>query len=173
MVNFRPLRDRNFALCCLIIFCAFGVLYGSSTRCLACSQSLFGYDAYHAGLVLSPAGFFTITMHRHRRRSARTGRRRALADRHRLLIVAVGNFWMSHLNLEISPGRLSGRASSRSAASRWSSPRSTWRLTFTCRASCAAPPSACSRCCATKAAASAPRSDRPFWSAASNFTRCA
>src|SRR6202453_5163275 len=31
IVNFRPLLDRNFAPCCLIIFCAFGLLYGSRT----------------------------------------------------------------------------------------------------------------------------------------------
>src|ERR1700747_279072 len=60
IVNFRPLLDRNFAPCCLIIFCAFGVLYGSSTLLLALLESLFGYDAFHAGLVISPAGAFTI-----------------------------------------------------------------------------------------------------------------
>jgi DHA2 family multidrug resistance protein len=36
IVNFRPLRERNFALSCVIIFCAFGVLYGTSTFCQAC-----------------------------------------------------------------------------------------------------------------------------------------
>ena len=37
---------------------------------------------------------------------------------------------------------------------------------------CAARPSDCSPCCATKAEASALRSPKPFWNAASNFTRC-
>ena len=31
VVNFRPLAERNFAACCIIIFCAYGVLYGAST----------------------------------------------------------------------------------------------------------------------------------------------
>src|SRR5947208_5828343 len=31
LVNFRPLRERNFAACCAIIFCAYAVLYASST----------------------------------------------------------------------------------------------------------------------------------------------
>ena len=103
IVNFKPLRDRNFAMSCIVIFCAFGVLYGASTLLPALLESLFGYDAFHAGLVLSPSGVFTIIaiivtgFLLGRRVDARwliaTG----------LVIVAAGNFWMSQLNLEISP----------------------------------------------------------------------
>ena len=103
IVNFKPLRERNFAMSCIVIFCAFGVLYGSSTLLPALLESLFGYDAFHAGLVLSPSGIFTIMaiiitgILLGRRVDARwliaTG----------LLIVAAGNFWMSQLNLEIDP----------------------------------------------------------------------
>jgi DHA2 family multidrug resistance protein len=60
VVNFRPLRERNFAACCIIIFCAYAVLYASSTSLPGLLQSLFGYDALNAGLVLSPAGFFVV-----------------------------------------------------------------------------------------------------------------
>src|SRR3954453_11516724 len=60
VVNFRPLRERNFAACCIIIFCAYAVLYASSTSLPALLQSLFGYDALNAGLIISPAGFFAI-----------------------------------------------------------------------------------------------------------------
>jgi MFS transporter, DHA2 family, multidrug resistance protein len=60
VVNFRPLADRNFAASCLIIFCAFAALYGSSTSLPALLQTLFGYDAYHSGLVLSPSGVGSI-----------------------------------------------------------------------------------------------------------------
>jgi DHA2 family multidrug resistance protein len=103
IVNFRPLRDRNFAISCLIIFCSFGILYGSSTLLPALLESLFGYDAFHAGLVLSPSGFFTIlaivivgvllTRGVDARWLIAVG----------LVIVAVGNFWMSQMNLEIGP----------------------------------------------------------------------
>ena len=62
IVNFRPLRDRNFASSSLIIFCAFGVLYGTSTLLPSLLESLFGYDAFHAGLVLSPSGVSAILM---------------------------------------------------------------------------------------------------------------
>jgi MFS transporter, DHA2 family, multidrug resistance protein len=106
IVNFRPLKDRNFALSCLIIFCCFGVLYGSSTLLPAMLESLFGYDAFHAGLVLSPAGIFTIMA------IIIVG---ALLGRGvdarwligcGLLIVAAGNFWMSQLNLNIAPSQV-------------------------------------------------------------------
>ena len=60
VVNFRPLRERNFAACCFIIFCAFAVLYAASTSLPALLQSLFGYDALNAGLVMSPAGFCAL-----------------------------------------------------------------------------------------------------------------
>ena len=45
LVNFRTLRDRNLASCCLIAFCAFGVLYANTTSLPGLLQSLFGYDA--------------------------------------------------------------------------------------------------------------------------------
>src|ERR1700723_1661104 len=60
VVNFRPLRERNFATCCIIVFFAFAVLYGASTSLPGLLQSLFGYDALSAGLVMSPAGLFAV-----------------------------------------------------------------------------------------------------------------
>jgi MFS transporter, DHA2 family, multidrug resistance protein len=103
IVNFRPLLDRNFAPCCLIIFCAFGVLYGSSTLLPTLLESLFGYDAFHAGLVLSPAGVFTIialvVVGALLGRGVDARWLMAIG----LVILGAGNFWMSQLNLEISP----------------------------------------------------------------------
>jgi DHA2 family multidrug resistance protein len=106
IVNLRPLRERNFAISCIVIFCAFGVLYGSSTLLPGMLESLFGYDAFHAGLVLSPAGIFTIIAIIIV--GALLGRgvdaRWLIATG--LLIVAAGNFWMSQMNLEIAPGQV-------------------------------------------------------------------
>ena len=103
IVNFRPLRDRNFAFCSLIIFLAYAVLYGTSTLLPALLESLFGYDAFHAGLVLSPSGLSAILALIVV--GALLGRRldaRWLIAAG-LLILAAGNFWMSQLNLDISP----------------------------------------------------------------------
>ncbi len=62
VVDFRPLANRNFVASSIIIFCAYGVLFGSTTTLPGMLQTLFGYDAVHAGLVLSPSGFFSLMM---------------------------------------------------------------------------------------------------------------
>jgi DHA2 family multidrug resistance protein len=106
IVNFRPLRDRNLVISCIIISCAFGVLYGSSTQLPAMLESLFGYDAFHAGLVLSPAGVFTILAIIVVGALLGRGVDARWLIGTGLLIVAAGNFWMSQLNLDISPGQV-------------------------------------------------------------------
>jgi MFS transporter, DHA2 family, multidrug resistance protein len=106
VVNFRPMRERNFSACCLIIFCIYMVLYAASTSLPGLLQSLFGYDALSAGLVMSPGGFFAVAampvvgLVLGRGTDARwviiTG----------LLVMTAGNYWMSQLNLEISPSQV-------------------------------------------------------------------
>jgi DHA2 family multidrug resistance protein len=103
VVNFRPLGERNLAASCLIIFCAYGVLYGYSTSLPGLLQSLFGYDAYVSGLVQSPAGIFSImTLLVVGRLIGRgTDARWLIAPG--LLIMAAGCGWMALMNLYISP----------------------------------------------------------------------
>ena len=60
MVNFRPLRERNFSR---LLHHHLLRLRGAVCRqhlVAALLQSLFGYDALSAGLVMSPAGFFAV-----------------------------------------------------------------------------------------------------------------
>ena len=106
VVNFRPLAERNFSACCIIIFCAYAVLYGASTSLPALLQALFGYNALNAGLVMSPSGVAAVLalpvvgFMLGRKTDARwligAG----------LLLMAIGNYWMSQLNLLISPGQV-------------------------------------------------------------------
>jgi MFS transporter, DHA2 family, multidrug resistance protein len=106
VVNFRPLAERNFGACCIIIFCAYAVLYGASTSLPGLLQSLFGYNALDAGLVMSPAGLFAVVAMPivgfvlGRKTDARwligTG----------LLLMAASNYWMSQMNLLISPDQV-------------------------------------------------------------------
>lgn len=106
VVNFRAFGERNFAACCVIIFCAYAVLYGSSTSLPALLQSLFGYNALDAGLVMSPSGLAAVVampiigFMLGRKTDARwligVG----------LLLMAVGSYWMSQMNLSISPGEV-------------------------------------------------------------------
>jgi DHA2 family multidrug resistance protein len=106
VVNFRPLAERNFAACCVIIFCAYLALYAASTSLPALLQSLFGYDALSAGLVMSPAGIFAVLA------MPIVGRLLGLGTDARwliaagLMIMTAGNYWMSQLNLDISPGQV-------------------------------------------------------------------
>ena len=83
IINFRVLRDRNLAACCVIIFCVFAVLYAVSFSLPQLLQTLFGYDALASGLVLSPSGAFHDRGNDCSRLSVGQGRGRPLADSHR------------------------------------------------------------------------------------------
>src|SRR5262249_59753428 len=61
IINFRVVVERNLAMSCIIIFSAYAVLYAASISLPAMLQALFGYDAYRAGLVLSPGGITSIS----------------------------------------------------------------------------------------------------------------
>jgi MFS transporter, DHA2 family, multidrug resistance protein len=106
IVNFRPLRDRNFAACCVIIFCAYLALYASSTLLPGLLQSLFGYDALNAGLVMSPAGFFAVLAMPIIGRLLGKGADARWLIAAGLLAMTVGNYWMSQLNLDVGPGQV-------------------------------------------------------------------
>lgn len=103
VVNFRPLGERNFMACCIIIFGTFAVLYAASTSLPALLQSLFGYDALSAGLVMSPAGFFAIVAMPFVGRALGRGTDARWIITAGLLTMAAGNYWMSQMNLNISP----------------------------------------------------------------------
>jgi MFS transporter, DHA2 family, multidrug resistance protein len=106
VVNFRPLGERNFSACCIIIFCAYAVLYGASTSLPGLLQSLFGYNALNAGLVMSPAGFAALlAMPVVGFMLGRKIDARWLIGAG-LLLMAISNYWMSQMNLFISPGQV-------------------------------------------------------------------
>jgi DHA2 family multidrug resistance protein len=106
VVNFRPLGERNFSACCIIIFCAYAVLYGASTSLPGLLQSLFGYNALNAGLVMSPGGFAAVlAMPVVGFLLGRKTDARWLIGAG-LLLMAVSNYWMSQMNLFISPDQV-------------------------------------------------------------------
>jgi DHA2 family multidrug resistance protein len=108
IINFRALGERNLALSCVIMFCAFAALYAASIALPGMLQTLFGYDALRAGLVMSPSGVSSLTamvlvgvmMGR-----GADARWLIVAG---LLVMAAGNYWMALLNLQISPGQVVG-----------------------------------------------------------------
>jgi DHA2 family multidrug resistance protein len=103
LVNFRTLKERNFCACCVIIFCAFGVLYANTTTLPGLLQSLFGYDATTSGLVLSPSGLGALAALVVIGALLGRGVDARLLIGAGLVTTAVGNYWMSQLNLSVSP----------------------------------------------------------------------
>src|SRR5208282_554839 len=103
VVNFRPLGERNLAVSCIIIFCAFGVLYGASTSLPGLLQSLFGYDAYVSGLVQSPSGIGAVLILLVVGALLGRGLDAGWLIAGGLLVMAAGCYWMALMNLYISP----------------------------------------------------------------------
>ena len=103
ILNFKPLADKNFLVCSVIIFMACAVLYGSVTILPTLLESLISYNALNAGLVVSPSGIFAIlTM-------VVAGFAMSRQVDTRLLIgvglatMAIGCLWTSRLNLLCAP----------------------------------------------------------------------
>ncbi len=103
IVNFRVLGERNLAVCCVIIFCAFGVLYAASISLPALLQTLFGYDALAAGLVLSPGGITSISALVIVGLLLGRGVDARWLIAAGLFVLAISNYWMAQMNLQISP----------------------------------------------------------------------
>lgn len=108
VIDFRPLASRHFAACCVIIFCAYGILYGTSTSLPALLQSLFGYDAYVSGLVMSPAGLFSILILVGVSVLISRGTDARWLIACGLAVMALGNFWMSRRSLAMGPWEVLG-----------------------------------------------------------------
>src|SRR5258708_9672463 len=100
------MADRNFGTCCVITFCAYGVLYANTTSLAALLQSLFGYDATTSGLVLSPAGVFSVMMLLVVGVSLSRGLDARYLMAGGLITMGLGNYWMSQLTLEIGPWQI-------------------------------------------------------------------
>jgi DHA2 family multidrug resistance protein len=103
LINVRTLTERNFRSCCIIIFCAYGVLYANTTSLPGLLQSLFGYDSTTSGLVLSPSGGGAVVVLIIGGALLGRGVDARYLMAAGLLTLAAGNYWMSLMNLDISP----------------------------------------------------------------------
>jgi DHA2 family multidrug resistance protein len=108
IINFRVLKDRNLSVSCVILFFAFAALYGASIALPGMLQSLFGYDALRSGLVMSPSGVSSLAamvlvgVLMGRGADARWMVAAGLA------VMAAAGWWMSQMNLQISPWQVVG-----------------------------------------------------------------
>ncbi len=62
IIELRLLKNRSFALPCFSMFCVGAALYSSSALLPILVESEFGYDAFLAGLVLSPGALILLVM---------------------------------------------------------------------------------------------------------------
>lgn len=101
IINFRVLGERNFAVCCVIMFFAFAVVYCASMALPSLLQALFGYDALVSGLAMSPSGvssmaaMVVVGILLGRQFDARWMIAMGL------VCMAAGNYWMTRMNLQI------------------------------------------------------------------------
>jgi MFS transporter, DHA2 family, multidrug resistance protein len=103
IINFRVLRDRNLSLSCIIMFCAFGVVYCSCIALPSLLQSLFGYDALRSGMAMSPSGVSSmVAMIVAGVLLGRQVDARWLVGSG-LVIMAIASYSRSQMNLEIGP----------------------------------------------------------------------
>jgi MFS transporter, DHA2 family, multidrug resistance protein len=103
IIEFRVLRDRNLRMGCIILFSSFAVLYAASISLPQMLQTLFGYDAEQSGLVLSPAGISSLCALIVAGVLLGRGVDARWLVAAGLGIMAASNWWMAHMNLEISP----------------------------------------------------------------------
>jgi DHA2 family multidrug resistance protein len=106
IINLRLFKDRNFAMASVGVFCAFGVLYGSTVLLPQMLQSLMGYTALNAGLVLSPAGLVTMLVMPLIGIALSKGADARWLIMLGLSIVGFSCLWMASLNLDVAPGQV-------------------------------------------------------------------
>ncbi|HZT80199.1 MAG TPA: MFS transporter, partial [Gemmataceae bacterium] len=106
LVNFRVLKDRNFTISALLIFGMYAVALGSTAVLPLMLQGLMGYDATHAGLIMSPAGICTMLLLPVVGRLLQGGLDARWIIAAGLLTMSAGAWWMAHTNLLIGPWQL-------------------------------------------------------------------
>jgi MFS transporter, DHA2 family, multidrug resistance protein len=105
LVGVCLLRNRNFAVGCLLIFLFGCGIYGLTTILPLFYQTLMGYDATSAGLAVSPRGLGSIAS------AAIVGAIASKVDSRKLVALGFAlfgamSFWTSSVTLDISPTSL-------------------------------------------------------------------
>jgi DHA2 family multidrug resistance protein len=106
MLNLRLLAERNFAVCCVIAMSLYACLYASNVLLPEMMQTLMGYSPTKAGLILSPAGLFTMVEVPIIGYLLTRGVDPRLLIALGLSIVAGSTLWMSGLNLSAAPSSI-------------------------------------------------------------------
>jgi len=106
VVNLRLLKERNFAMCCVIVLGLYTALYATTFLLPQFMQELMGYSATTAGLAVSPAGLVTmieVPIVGWALSRGLDARRMIFAG---LVTITVATWWMSLGNLQMSESNL-------------------------------------------------------------------
>jgi DHA2 family multidrug resistance protein len=106
MLNLRLLAERNFAVCCGIAMSLYACIYACNVLLPELMQTLMGYSPTMAGLILSPAGLFTMVEVPIIGYLLTRGVDPRLLIALGLSIVAASTLWMSGLNLTAAPSSI-------------------------------------------------------------------
>ncbi len=101
VVNLRLLKERNFAVCCMIVLGVYTALYATTFLLPQFLQELMGYSATAAGLAVSPAGLVTmieVPLVGWALSKGFDARRMIFAG---IITIATGTWWLSLGNLEM------------------------------------------------------------------------
>jgi DHA2 family multidrug resistance protein len=90
------------------MFCAFAVVYAASIALPGMLQTLFGYDALRAGLVMSPSGASSLAAMVFVGALMGRGADARWLVAAGLVVMAAGNCWMAVMNLQIGPWQVVG-----------------------------------------------------------------
>ncbi len=105
LIKLNALANRNLALGCFLVFLLGAVLYALTTVLPVFYQTLLGYDATSAGLVVSPRGLGAMVA------SIAVGAIVAKSDARILVgagfaILGISSLWIANFTLDISPWSL-------------------------------------------------------------------
>jgi DHA2 family multidrug resistance protein len=106
ILNLRLLAERNFMLCCVIAVGLYACVYACNVLLPQLMQTLMNYSPTKAGLILSPAGIFTMALVPFVGYMLQRGVDARLLIGLGLAIAGAATVWMGSLNLLAAPSNI-------------------------------------------------------------------
>jgi DHA2 family multidrug resistance protein len=106
ILNLRLLAERNFMLCCVIAIGLYACVYACNVLLPELMQTQMGYSPTMAGLILSPAGLFTMALVPIIGFMLTRGVDPRWLIGLGLVLTGGATLWMAGLNLEVAPSNI-------------------------------------------------------------------
>jgi DHA2 family multidrug resistance protein len=106
ILNLRLLAERNFMLCCVISVALYACIYACNVLLPQLMQTLMGYSPTKAGLILSPAGLFTMALVPSVGYMLTRGVDPRILIGIGLAVAGAATLWMGSLDLQAAPSNI-------------------------------------------------------------------